>query len=124
MTQRKPFGHHEKLPPTFADLLKSRRKAAGLTAAQMAAELDISRHQVMRLESGENKQPSPALLGRMIKRLNVKAEDLYALTGITPPSDLPTFVPYLRAIHPDWPDDAIIALDLLHDYLNYRNSLR
>jgi transcriptional regulator with XRE-family HTH domain len=124
MTERKPFGHHDKLPPTLADLLKSRRETAGVTLTAMAAELEISRSQLIRLESGENKHPSPALLGRMIRRLQVKPEDLYALTGCIPPTDLPGFVPYLRAIHPDWPDEAITILDELHDFLRYKYSLR
>jgi transcriptional regulator with XRE-family HTH domain len=123
MTQRKPSGHHDKLPPTLADLLKSRREAAGITLTAMAVELRISRHQLTRLESGENKRPSPALLGRMINRLDVKPEDLYALTGCMPPTDLPSFIPYLRAIHPDWPDSAITMLDDFHDFLRYKHSL-
>jgi transcriptional regulator with XRE-family HTH domain len=124
MTNLKPSDHHEKLPPSFADLLQSRREAADMTLTAMASELEISRSQLMRLESGENKRPSPALLGRMIKRLDVKPEDLYALTGCIPPTDLPSFIPYLRAIHPDWPDDAITVLDDFHDFLRYKHSLR
>lgn len=76
----------------------------------------------MRLESGENKRPSPALLSRISERLRVKPEDLYALTGYMPPTDLPNFVPYLRAIHPDWPNSAISTLDEIHDYLGYKYS--
>jgi transcriptional regulator with XRE-family HTH domain len=124
MTKRKPSGHHEKLPPSLAELLKSRREATGMTLTAMATELGISRSQMIRLESGENKHPSPALLGRLIKRLDVKPEDLYALTGCIPPTDLPSFIPYLRAIHPDWPDDAITVLDDFHDFLRYKHSLR
>jgi transcriptional regulator with XRE-family HTH domain len=124
MTKRKPFDHHDKLPPSLAELLKSRREAAGLTLTAMANELGISRSQMTRLESGENKHPSPALLGRMIKHLDVKPEDLYALTGCIPPTDLPSFIPYLRAMHPDWPDDAITVLDDFHDFLRYKHSLR
>lgn len=124
MTKRKPFGHHDRLPPTLADLLKSRRETAGLTLTAMASELGISRSQLMRLESGENKRPQPPLLGRISQHLNVRPEDLYALTGCMLPTDLPGFVPYLRAIHPDWPDDAIIMLDDFHDFLRYKHSLR
>lgn len=122
MSQRKPYDHHEKLPPTLADLLKSKREAAGLTQAAMAAKLGISRAQILRLESGENKHPSPVLLGRMSKRLRVKPEDLYALTGCMPPTDLPNFIPYLRAMHPDWPDSAITGLDEIHDFLDHKYS--
>jgi transcriptional regulator with XRE-family HTH domain len=124
MTMRKPLGHHEKLPPTLADLLRSRREAAGLTVTEMAAKLSVSRPHLARLESGEHKHPSPALLGRMSERLNIKPEDLYALTGCMPPTDLPGFIPYLRALHPDWPDDVITELDDFHDFLRYKYSLQ
>ena len=123
MPERKPSDHHEKLPPTLAGLLKSRREHAGLTMTAMARELGISRSQLIRLESGENKRPLPALLGRISKYLQVKPEDLYALTGCMPPTDLPSFVAYLRAIHPEWPDDAITMLDDFHDFLRYKYSL-
>jgi hypothetical protein len=76
------------------------------------------------LESGKHKRVSPALLGRMSERLDVKPEDLYALTGWMRPTDLPAFIPYLRAIHPDWPDDVIIMLDAYHDFLRYKYSLQ
>ena len=117
MTQRESYDPHENLPPTFAGLLRSRRQAARLTQAAMAAELGISRAQLIRLESGENKRPSPVLLGRISKHLNVKPEDLYALTGCMPSADLPSFVPYLRALHPDWPDSAITTLNEFHRFL-------
>lgn len=122
MSRQKLYDHHETIPSTLADLLKDRRKTAGLTQAAMAAELGISRAQILRLESGQNKHPSPVLLGRMSKYLNVKPEDLYALTGCMPPTDLPGFVPYLRAVHPDWPDSAIAGLDEIHDFLDHKYS--
>ena len=95
-----------------------------MTQTAMATELGISRSQMIRLESGENKHPSPALLSRLIKYLDVTPDDLYALTGCIPPTDLPSFIPYLRAVHPDWPDDAITVLDDFHDFLRYKHSLR
>ena len=120
MEQRKPSGHHEKIPPTLAALLKSRREAEKLTRTEMAAELNISRSQLARLETGENKRPSPALLGRIAERLRVRPENLYALTGCLPPTELPSFAPYLRALHPEWPDEAISTLDNFHEFLSYK----
>lgn len=123
MQQQKPSGHHEKTPSTLADLLKSRRQAGGLTRTAIAQRLGISRSQYTRLETGEAKRPSPALLGRMGELLNVSVGDLYAITGYIPLTELPSFGAYLRALHPDWPDPVIAMLDDFHDFLRYKYSL-
>jgi transcriptional regulator with XRE-family HTH domain len=119
MKQQKPSGHHEKLPSTFADFLKSKREELGLNRTDMALKLEISRTQLTRLEAGVNKRPSPTLLMRLLKLKEIREQpgDLYALAGYIPPSDLPAFVPYLRAMHPDWTDETITMLDQIHDFL-------
>lgn len=124
MQQRRPSGHHEKHPPTLARLLKSEREAAGLTRQEMADQLGVSRPHLTRLEAGQHKQPSPALLGRIAKRLDVSPDDLYALAGYLPSDELPSFVPYLRAMHPEWPDSVITMLGDIHDCLSCKYSPR
>jgi transcriptional regulator with XRE-family HTH domain len=124
MKQHKQSDHHKKTPSTLADLLKSEREAADLNRTQMAAMLGISRPHFTRLESGESKHPSPVVLGRIAEHLHVSVEDLYALAGYLPSTELPDFAPYLRALHPDWPDSAITLLDDFHDFLRYKHSLR
>ena len=126
MKQQEPSGHHEKLPPTFAEFLVSKRKKFGLNRTDMARKLKISRTQLTRLETGEHKKPSLTLLICILnlKEFEVSPEDLYALTGHIVPAGLPAFVPYLRAIHPDWPSDAIVALDSFHDRLSRKYSAR
>jgi transcriptional regulator with XRE-family HTH domain len=123
MAKPKPSDHHEKLPLTLGDLLKSRRTAAGLNVTEMAAKLGISRPYLARLESGEYKRPSPALLAKVIKTLNVRPEDVYAITGYIPSIELPSLRGYLRATHPDWPEFVITEIDDFCDFLAYKNSL-
>jgi transcriptional regulator with XRE-family HTH domain len=123
MKQQESSGHHENTPTTLANLLKSRREAAGLTRKEMADKLEVSRPYLARLETGEYARPSPAVLGRMAKRLDVSPDDLYAITGYIPLTELPSFDAYLRAKHPDWPDSAIAMLDDFHDFLRYKHSL-
>jgi transcriptional regulator with XRE-family HTH domain len=124
MKQHKQSDHHEKIPSTLADLLKSEREAAGLTRTKMANDLGTSRANLTRLETGENKHPSPVLLGHIVERLHVSAENLYAITGYIPSTELPDFCPYLRALHPDWPDSAIMMLGEFHDFLICKHSAR
>ena len=108
---------------TLGDLLRSRRETAGLSLTEMAAKLGISRPYLSRLERGEYSNPSPKVLIQLSKSLDILAEDLYAMTGCLLPADLPSFVPYLRAKHPDWPDLVIAELDDFCDFLKQKYSL-
>ena len=123
MGQRKESDHHEPSASTLGDLLRSRREAAGLSLTRMAAKLGISRPYLSRLERGEYSNPSSKILIQLSKGLGIRTEDLYAMTGCLLPTDLPNFVPYLRAKYPDWPDLAIAELDDFHDFLRHKYSL-
>lgn len=122
--KNKALGHHESGVAALGDLLRTRRESAGLSLTQMAANLGISRPYLGRLESGQYKHPAPETLSRIAKTLNVHLEDLYALAGITLPTDLPDFGPYLQAKHPDWPNLVITELDDFCDFLKHKYSLR
>ena len=123
MGQRKESDHHEPSASTLGDLLRSRREAAGLSLTRMAAKLGISRPYLSRLERGEYSNPSSKILIQLSKGLGIRTEDLYAMTGCLLPTDLPSFVPYLRAKHPDWPSLVIVELDDFRDFLKHKYSL-
>ncbi len=122
MKQQKPSGHR-KIPMTLGDMLRQHREAAGLPVAEMAVQLQISGPHLSRLERDEIAHPSPGLLLRITKRLGIRPENIYALTGVLLPSDLPDLLPYLRAKHPDWPDLVVAELDDYYAYLKHRHSL-
>jgi transcriptional regulator with XRE-family HTH domain len=124
MGQRKQSDRHEIRAAALGDLLKAEREAAGLSLTQMAMKLGISQPYLSRLERGEYAHPSPEILLRIAECLKIRAEDLYALTGLVHPTDLPNFVPYLRAKHPDWPDMVITELDDFCDFLKHKYFLR
>ena len=115
--------HREPGVATLGDLLRTRREAAGLSVTQMAEKLGVSRPYLGRLERGEYKRPTPEILSRIAKPLNARLEDLYALAGFTLPADLPDFIPYLRAKHPDWPKLVVTELDDFCDFLKHKYSL-
>lgn len=87
----------------------------------MGQEKEVSDHREPGVAA--HKRPAPEILSRIAKPLNVHLEDLYALAGLTLPTDLPDFEPYLRAKHPDWPKPVITELDDFCDFLKQRYSL-
>jgi transcriptional regulator with XRE-family HTH domain len=116
-------GRHSTGGSPLGNLIKSKREAAGLTLTQLAAELAVSRPYLSRLERGEYAHPSSRVLTQIIKRLDISVEDAYALTGYMLPNDLPSFGPYLRAKHADWPEDVQQQLESFYDYLKQKYSL-
>jgi transcriptional regulator with XRE-family HTH domain len=107
----------------LGNLLRTKREAAGLTLTQLASELDVSRPYLSRLERGEYAHPSSRVLNQLIKRLGITVEDAYAVTGYLLPDDLPSFGPYVRAKHADWPESVCQELDAFYEYLKHKYSL-
>lgn len=109
---------------TLGNLLKARRESMGLSLNQLAIQVHISRPYLSRLERGEYAHPSPRILAQLAQRLQIRLEDLYALTGYMRAADLPSFGPYLRAKHPNWPELYYAELSDFYEFLKYKHSLR
>src|ERR1700733_403007 len=103
MREGNQSGHRNKVAVQLGELLKSGREAAGLTLTEAAAKAGVSRTYLSRLERGVYTHPSARLLTGMAQALDIRIEDLYAVTDQILPTDLPNLGPYLRAKHPDWP---------------------
>lgn len=116
-------GRHSTGGSPLGNLIRSKREAAGLTLTQFAAELAVSRPYLSRLERGEYTHPSSRVLAQIVKRLDISVEDVYALTGYMLPKDLPSFGPYLRAKHADWPEAALQELETFYDFLKQKYSV-
>ena len=116
-------GRHSAGSSPLGNLIRSKREAAGLTLTQLAAELAVSRPYLSRLERGEYAHPSSRVLAQIIKRLDISVEDAYAITGYLLPKDLPSFGPYLRAKHADWPEAALQELETFYDFLKHKYSI-
>jgi transcriptional regulator with XRE-family HTH domain len=123
MKRRKPSDPHNEAPVAFGGTLRKWREEAGLSVAEMAPKLGISPPHLSRLERDEIAHPSPKLLLRISKCGAIRPENLYALTGLLLPTDLPDLIPYLHAKHPDWPDFVITELDDICDFLRSKYSL-
>ena len=59
--------------------LKSIRKAAGLTQAELAQKIQVSRQTVISMERGDY-APSVYLALRLARLLNVSVEDIFSLS--------------------------------------------
>lgn len=112
-------------PPAgpLGELIGAKREAAGLTLTQLAVQLGVCRPYLSKLEHGEYAHPSPRVLMQLAKWLDISHDDLYAITGYMLPSDLPSFGPYLRAKHAEWPDHALQELENFYEFLKHKYSL-
>lgn len=66
--------------------LKTVRQLKGLSLRAVAAPAEISVAYLQKLEGGEVQQPSPNVLLRLAKVLDVPYETLMELSGYTPPT--------------------------------------
>lgn len=62
-----------------ASHLKSIRKAVGLTQAELAFQVEVSRQTIISIERGDY-APSVYLALRLARTLNVTVEDIFSLT--------------------------------------------
>ena len=88
----------------FGDYLKSLREARELSQRQLAHMASLSNTEISKLESGERKKPSPAVLKKLAPHLKVSYEELLKAAGIiemdgfvyTPPEDAASLENFIR----------------------------
>lgn len=103
----------------FAAFLTKRRKARKLTMEQLAKAVGVSKSNVHYWESGEG-VPRPSVMQQLAEALDVAYEDLFALAGFASPKSLPDYEPYLRATHPDLPEEAVAEAEKFFRELKQR----
>jgi len=69
-------------PPSFGDLLKRFRKAAGLTQEALAVQANLSMHGISELERGINRAPRKETLDALVKVLRLSARESAELKGL------------------------------------------
>jgi len=60
----------------IADNVRKARKKAGLSQDKLAREADVAYNTVVKIESGENKNPTIETLGSIAKALDVSVDEL------------------------------------------------
>lgn len=91
---------------SFGNLVRTAREAAGLSLRDVAAEADVSKSMLGRLEQDEIQSPNPRLLEALAPTLGIELIDLYSAAGYLPAKGLPNFSPYLRSKYRDLPPEA------------------
>lgn len=76
--------------------LRQLREKRKLSLRQLANAIGISHQYIGRLETGDYRQPSPEVLQKLAKALEVPYDNLFTLAGYLLPQNLPSLGPYLR----------------------------
>ena len=103
----------------FAEFIAAARRERGLSMAQLAERVGVTKSNVHYWESGEG-LPKATVLEPLAQALGVSYEDLFALAGYAHPEGLPAFRPYLRAKYGALPDDALAEAEAFFDELTER----
>src|SRR4051794_26599162 len=90
--------------------LRRRRDRLGLSVRALALKADITPSTLWRLEAGVVRAPEPRVLIQVSEALGLSSADIFALAGYVTPSELPSFMLYLRAKYPRLPGHAVDQL--------------
>lgn len=80
--------------PALAELVRNRRRQAGISAAELARRAGTNKTTITRLEMG--RIPKPETLQAIAKALDLPPRELLESAHYLDPDDLPSLTPYLR----------------------------
>lgn len=92
---------------TLPELVSAKRRQMRLSQYRMAKLLGIMPSTLLRIENGDIAQPTPIVLTKIAKFLDIPLADLFAASGYVSPTDLPSVRPYFRARYSELPESAI-----------------
>lgn len=81
----------------LSDLIRRRRIAINLSAAELARRADVTTATITRLELQQIPEPRAGTLRRIADALQLPTSDLLASADYLDAGELPTFTPYLRS---------------------------
>lgn len=91
--------------------LRQARHSKGLSTRQLSRQTGVDQSLVVRIEGGQLKNPRANTLAAMATALELSVSDVYALADYLPPTELPSFMPYLRAKYGELPAEAVEQLE-------------
>lgn len=101
----------------LADLLRTHRIAAGLSAHEVARQAGVNVATVTRLELAQIPSPRAENLRAIGEVLHIPAADLFAVAAWLPKGELPTFRPYLRSKYRELPEEAVAEIEAVFERL-------
>ncbi|BBA88118.1 hypothetical protein YM3MPS_25390 [Mycobacterium pseudoshottsii] len=103
------------------NLLKNKRKASGLSVAEVGSRAGVDGGTVWRIEQGMIPTPKAESLRAIGGVLGIPAIDLFTIVGWIAAGELPSIGPYLRARYPKLPEDVLREIEthfdaVVHEY--------
>ena len=92
-------------------VLREKREALGLSLRQLGKIADLPDVTVLRFEQGAYAAPAPDKLARVAAALGMSLADVFALADYAVPTDLPSFMPYLRTTYRNLPTEDVEAIE-------------
>ena len=108
---------HNGRASALGSLLRKDRETAGLSLSAYAALVGVSRTYLSRLERGVYVNPSSEILTRIAVARGLRLADVFCAAGLVCPDELPSFMQYVQATHPDWPEEALQKLETFYLYV-------
>ena len=101
----------ERQAKQLGDYLRQARRAAELSAVQLAEKSGVSDATIIRIENGQYRTPQAESLAQMAHALDLSVHDVFERAGYLSNDDLPTFTPYLRTKYGELPDEAVEQIE-------------
>jgi transcriptional regulator with XRE-family HTH domain len=92
---------------SLGECIRQARLGQRLSGAQLARRAGVHPSNISRIESGETASPTPELLRRIARALDLDQADLLAYLGLTVPRSALPLRTYLRTTYPSLPDEAL-----------------
>jgi transcriptional regulator with XRE-family HTH domain len=102
--------------------IERRRRALGLSSRQAAALVGCSQSTMWRIESG-SQVPNPALLLRLASGFGLDVRELFDLSGIELPGELPELRPYIRMKFRNLPPSAFAEIETFIEFLHTKHGV-
>jgi len=104
-------------------VLREKRETLGLSLRQLGKIADLPDVTVLRFEQGAYAAPAPDKLARVAAALGMSLADVFALADYAVPTDLPSFMPYLRTKYRDLPMEDAEAIERYAQKLAKRHGV-
>lgn len=104
----------------IGDLIKKQRIANSLSQKKLGKACGISDSEILKIESGERKQPNWNILCRIAKALNVHPFQYLLVSGYIEEKDIPPTLPLTGLEHLN--EEDIRYLQLMIDFIISRKS--
>jgi transcriptional regulator with XRE-family HTH domain len=113
----------DKQAQNLGKVLREKREAMGLSLRQLGKIVELPDVTVLRFEQGAYAAPAPDKLARVAAALGMSLADVFALADYAVPSDLPSFMPYLRTKYRGLPAEDAEAIERYAQKLAKKHGL-